>query len=47
MMNLDIYADNLRQAEPRTEARAVRALLTTGGLQIRKLRGRYVAVYGP
>ena len=30
MMYLDIYADNLRQAEPCTESKAVRALLTTG-----------------
>ena len=31
MMHLDTYADYLRQVEPRTESRAVRALLTTGG----------------
>ena len=30
MMHLDTYADYLRQLEPRTESRAVRALLTTG-----------------
>ena len=30
-MHLDTYADYLRQVEPCTESRAVRALLTTGG----------------
>ena len=31
MMHLDAYADYLRQVEPRTESRAVQALLTTFG----------------
>ena len=47
MMHLDTSADYLRQVEPRTELRAVRALLTTGGPQTKKLHGRYVEVYGP
>ena len=49
MMYLDTYADYLRQVQPRTESRAVRALLTTGtgGPRIKKLHGRYVEVYGP
>ena len=47
MMHLDTYADYLRQVEPRTESRAVRALLTTGGPRIKKLHGRYVEVYRP
>ena len=46
-MRLDTYADNLRQVEPRTESRAVRALLTTGGPRTKKLHERYVEVYGP
>ena len=46
MMYLDTYADYLRQVEPRTESRAERALLTTGGPRT-KLHGRYVEVYGP
>ena len=46
-MHLDIYADYLRQGEPRTDSRAVRALLTTGGIRIKKIHGRYVEVYGP
>ena len=40
-------ADYLRQVEPRTESRAVRALLTTGGPRMKKLHGRYLEVYGP
>ena len=39
MLHLDTYADFLRQAEPRTESRAKRALLTTGGPRIKKLQG--------
>ena len=46
-MHLDTYADYLRQVEPSTESRAVRALLSTGGPHIKKLHGRYVEVYGP
>ena len=46
-MHLDIYADYLRQAEPRIESRAERALLTTDGIRKKKLNGRYVEVYGP
>ena len=47
LMHLDTYTDYLRQVEPRTESRAVRALLTTGDTRRKKLRGRYVEVYGP
>ena len=47
LMHLGTYADYLRQVEPRTESRAVRRLLTTGGPRIKKLHGRYVEVYGP
>ena len=46
LTHLETYADYLRQVEPRTESRAVRALLTTGGPRIKKLHGRYVEVYG-
>ena len=31
MMHLDTYADYMTQVEPRSESRALRALLTTGG----------------
>ena len=46
-MHLDTYADYLRQVEPRTESRAVRALLTSSGPRTKKLHGHYVEVYGP
>ena len=41
MKHLDTYADYLRQVEPPTESRAVRALLTSGGPRTKKLHGRY------
>ena len=44
LMQLDIYADYLRQAEPRTESRAVRALLTTGATRTVKHHRCYVEV---
>ena len=47
LMHLDLYADYLRQVEPRTESRAVRALLKTDGPRMEKLHGRYLEVYGP
>ena len=47
LMHLDTYADHRRQVELRTESRAVRAPLTTGGPRIKKLHGRYVEVYIP
>ena len=47
MVHLDTYADYLRQVEPCTESRAVRALLTTGGPRTKRLHRRYVEVYGP
>ena len=46
LMHLDTNADYLRQVEPRTESRALRALLTMGGPRTKKLHGRYVEVYG-
>ena len=47
LMHLDIYADYLKQAEPRSESTAVRALLSTGDTRLGKLHGRYVEVYRP
>ena len=47
MKQLDTYADYLRKVEPRTESKAVRALLTTGCPRMKKLHGRYLEVYGP
>ena len=39
LIHLDTYADYLRQGEPRTESRAVRALLTTRCTRIKKTIG--------
>ena len=47
MMHLHNYADYQRWAEPRTESRAVRALLTTVRTWTKKFHVRYVEVYGP
>ena len=47
LMHLDTYADYLSLVEPRTESRAVRALLTTGGPRIKKLHRRYMEVFYP
>ena len=47
LMHFDTHADYLRHVEPRTESRAVRAMLTTGGPRMKKIHGRYVKVYGP
>ena len=44
LMHLDTH---VRQVEPRTESKAVRALLTTGGPRRKKLHGQYVEVCGP
>ena len=49
MMHLDTYADYLREVEPRTKSRAVRALLTPGGPRTktpRALRGSLWTVSG-
>ena len=41
-VHLDTYEDYLRQVEPRTVSRAVRALLITVGPRIKKLHGKYM-----
>ena len=40
MIHLEINADYLRQAEPRTESRGVPDLLKTDGTRIKKVHGR-------
>ena len=42
LMHLDTYAGYLRQMEPHTESRAVRARLTTAGPRMKRLHGRYL-----
>ena len=46
-LHLDIYADYLRQTEPRIESMAKQALLMTGGTRTIKLHGRHVEIYRP
>ena len=43
LMHLDTYADYLRQKEPRTGSRAVRALLATGGPRIKNFTGATIS----
>ena len=46
-VHLDIYADYLRQKDPKLYSRVVRALLITGGPRLMKVDGHYTEVYGP
>ena len=39
LVQLDIYADYLRQKEPNLNSKAVRALLTTGGPRLMRVDG--------
>ena len=47
LVHLDIYADYLREKDPKLDSRAVRALLTTGGPNLMKVDGYYIKVHGP
>ena len=47
LVPLDIYADYLREKDPKLDSRAVRALLTTGGPRLMKVDGHYIEVHGP
>ena len=47
LVHLDIYKDYLREKDPKLDSRAVRALLTTGGLRLMKVDGHYIEVHGP
>ena len=47
LVHLDIYADYLREKDPKLDSRAVRALLTTGGPRLMKVDGHYIEVHGP
>ena len=44
---LDIYADYLKEKDPKQDSRAVRALLTTRGPRLMKVDGHYIDVHGP
>ena len=47
LVHLDLYADYLREKEPKVDSRPVRALLTTGGPKLMKVEGHYIEVLGP
>ena len=47
LVHLDIYADYLREKDPKLDSRAVRALLTTGGLRLMRVDGHYIEVHDP
>ena len=47
LVRLDIYADYLKEKDPKLDSRAVRALLTTGGPRLMKVDGHYIDVHGP
>ena len=47
LVHLDIYADYLKEKDPKLDSRAVRALLTTGGPRLMKVVGHNIDVHGP
>ena len=47
LVQLDIYADYLREKDPKLDSRAVRALLTTGSPRLMRVDGHYIEVHGP
>ena len=47
LAHLKIYADYLREKDPKLDSKAMRALLTTGGSRFMKVDGHYIEVYGP
>ena len=47
LVHLDIYADYMREKDPKLDSRAVRALLTAGGPRLMRVDGHYIEVHGP
>ena len=47
LVHLDVYADYLREKDPKLDSRAVRALLTTGGPRLMRVDGHYIEVHVP
>ena len=47
LVYLDIYANYMREKDPKLDSRAVRALLTAGGPRLMKVDGHHIEVYGP
>ena len=46
LVHLDIYADYLREKDPKLDSRAVRALLTTEGPRLMRVNRHYIEVHG-
>ena len=46
LVHLDIYADYLREKDPKLGSRAVRALLTTGCPRLMRVDEHYIEVHG-
>ena len=47
LVYLDIYADYVREKDPKLDSRAVQALLTTGGPRLMRVDGHHIEVHGP
>ena len=47
LVHLDIYADYLREKDPKLDSRAVRALLTTGGPRLMRVDRHYIDITSP
>ena len=47
LVQLDIYADYLREKDPKLDSKAVRALLTTGGPRLMRVDGQNIEFHGP
>ena len=47
LVHQDIYADYLREKDPKLDSRAVRALLMTGGPRLMRVDGHYIEVHDP
>ena len=44
LVHLEVYADYLREKDPKLDSRAVRALLMTGGPRLMRMDGHYIEV---
>ena len=47
LVQLDIYANYLKEKDRKLDSRVVRALLTTGGPRLMRVDGHYIEVHGP
>ena len=47
LVHLDVYADYLREKDPKLVSRALRALRMTGGPRLMRVDGNYIEVHGP